>query len=175
MVEAARLKVENTASEQPDILMESDTQAESQLPTPPTDTPDSQSEPNGQKDSLSLWNNATWTALSSKTQSSPASTPPPLEDPPDFDDALRDPVIQSNLEALPLSTGLTIELEQFFPDPPSGGSPSSVRAEFDQEDLDFDTDTSDDIPRRTQMRLFTGVHDSPQLTQTDEALSDVDL
>lgn len=68
--------------------------------------------------------------------SSPASTPPPLDDMelPSFEDSQLDPLVASNLTPLELST------PQFdFPDP-SHGSPSSIQAEFDQDqDTDFDS------------------------------------
>lgn len=76
------------------------------------------------------------------TSTSPASTPPPLDDlePPSFEDSQLDPLVPSTLAALPLSAA------QFdFPDPTSRGSPSSVRAEFDQDveqDIEFDSDDS---------------------------------
>lgn len=172
-IEAARLKAESLSPEQLDTTMDTDPQPESQLPTPPVDTPDSQTEPSESKDRWPLWSNANWGVPSSKTQSSPASTPPPLEDPPAFDDALNDPLVQSSLDPLPLQGDvITIELEQFeFPDPASGGSPSSVRAEFDQDDLDFDTDASEDAPRRAQAE----VNDGYQMTKNEDALSDVDM
>ncbi|KIP08809.1 hypothetical protein PHLGIDRAFT_361006 [Phlebiopsis gigantea 11061_1 CR5-6] len=76
------------------------------------------------------------------SSTSPASTPPPLDDildPPSFEDSQLDPLVTSNLTPLELST------PQFdFPDPVSRGSPSSVQAEFDQDqDGDFDSDGFD--------------------------------
>lgn len=69
--------------------------------------------------------------------SSPASSPLPLDDrPPNFDDALLDPVMQSSLGLgdLPLVGG---QLE--LPDPLSRGSPSSIDAEPDLENDDTDS------------------------------------
>ena len=61
-------------------------------------------------------------------------------DPPSFEDSQLDPLVTSSLTPLGLST------PQFdFPDPGvSHGSPSSVQAEFDQDqDADFDSDGFD--------------------------------
>ncbi|EMD38909.1 hypothetical protein CERSUDRAFT_104201 [Gelatoporia subvermispora B] len=78
-----------------------------------------------------------WPTPRSNAQSSPASSPPPLDDgdPPPFEHALDDEVIQSSLAPLMLS-GLSGPRFN-FPDPPSRDSPTSS--------IDVEPDTDADI------------------------------
>lgn len=126
-----------------------------QLPTPPADDipelpvklPELESFTSRQKQFL--WRPAASTPDEWENSStSPASTPPTIDEsdrPPSFEDAQLDPIVQSNLTPLELST-------QFdFPDPISRGSPSSVQAEFDTEQDADDLDgiyNSDDSGSR---------------------------
>ncbi|RDX48228.1 cysteine proteinase [Lentinus brumalis] len=95
---------------------------EIQLPTPPSEGSISRGEPSVPPTILE------WPTPNSMVPSSPSSPPPPLESlPPSFDEALFDPILQSDgLEGLP-----STQLE--FPDPSSQGSPSSIDAEPDED------------------------------------------
>jgi ubiquitin carboxyl-terminal hydrolase 4/11 len=127
---------------------------DTQLPTPPAEDDEMFSDQNkhastGLKLSPKTSSKQDWRPPTMEywenSSTSPASTPPPLDDLelPSFEEAQQDPIIASNLTPLELSS------TQFdFPDPTvSGGSPSSVRAEFDQESQDLEMD-SDDSDRR---------------------------
>ncbi|KAI0077704.1 cysteine proteinase [Panus rudis PR-1116 ss-1] len=99
-----------------------------QLPTPP-------SEAKSLLDPDELISSATPLSLPSF---SPGSSPPPLDDgdPPAFEEALDDPVIQSSLGQL-TDLPITVNPDFDFPDPGSRASPSSsVEAEADPDGLD---------------------------------------
>ncbi|OJT02905.1 Ubiquitin carboxyl-terminal hydrolase 4 [Trametes pubescens] len=105
-----------------------------QLPTPPSDGSLSRGDTSVLSNAPTILD---WPTPTSMNSSSPASSPLPLDDrPPNFDDALLDPVMQSSLGLgdLPLVGG---QLE--LPDPLSRGSPSSIDAEPDLENDDTDS------------------------------------
>lgn len=139
-----------------------------QLPTPPSEgenTPDtqrrqSQISPLPEFTSPGNVTVAAWDTLSTKLPS-PAPSLPPLEvdeEPPSFEDAQNDTVIQSSdLQTMLLQ----------YPHPSSSrGSPSSMQAEFDKEDIDASfTSTADKSDE---------LYDVPNVsTSEDDDLSDM--
>ncbi|THH01060.1 hypothetical protein EW026_g1582 [Hermanssonia centrifuga] len=131
-VEAARSKI----IEVPDATQpEPSSTIASQLPTPPSEENDSREMTGTNINGLIEFGRSrtdNWDA-SSTAQSSPGSVPPPLEEaePPSFEESQNDEVLQTSLDPLQLST------QQFdFPNPGSGrGSPSSMQAEYDNDDV----------------------------------------
>lgn len=143
IVEAARASAEQSPASPADGVLPEIKLDDIGLPTPPADDDDDMIGPKLRginsilKSKSDGWRPPTaeyW----DNSSTSPASTPPPLDDlePPSFEDSQLDPIIQS---ALP-------QLSQFnFPDPVSRGSPSSVQAEIDQDqeqDIELDSDDS---------------------------------
>ena len=97
---------------------------------------------------------------------SPISSPPPLDDLPSFEDSQMDPLVASDLTSF--------ELE--FPDPTSRGSPSSVRAEFDQDsqDLDMESDDSDNVNWKYDAEAKQAQEDITDLFQLAQEKADDD-
>lgn len=156
------MMVESTPSESLDNNIDIESKPESHVPTPPAGTPDSRSDTTAWR----MFNTDNWTVSTSNSHSSPASSPPPLDDPPTFDDALNDPILTANLDPLALFDD-TFQGEQanlVLSDEASRGSPSSVRAEFDQDrdsDLDLDTDASDELgPGPSEVHKSVEAHKS---------------
>lgn len=142
---AAKSDLEDT-----DELMDTSPNVDSQLPTPPAEIPGSlpfEESPNFASDSApGAWPPSEWNTTPSNARSSPASSSGVSDDaePPPFDHSADDFLLQSNWNPAD-----SMDLKVFdFPDPTSHGSPSSVNAEFDQEDLD--TDLSEDSGNRYQ-------------------------
>ncbi|RPD76448.1 cysteine proteinase [Lentinus tigrinus ALCF2SS1-7] len=140
---------------------------EVQLPTPPSEGSVSRGEPSISSVPPTILE---WPTPNSMVPSSPSSPPPPLESlPPSFDDALYDPILQSDgLTGLP-----STQLE--FPDPSSRGSPSSIDAEpdddndgpFYQPDLDESMEYSQD-----SLRLRKAKFPGDESLDEDEGLDD---
>ncbi|EKM50435.1 uncharacterized protein PHACADRAFT_129620 [Phanerochaete carnosa HHB-10118-sp] len=148
IVQTARVSAQQSPAAQPDGALPEIKLEDSGLLTPPADDDDGMigSRRHGTSSLLKMKISPdTWRPPHTdwdNTSTSPASTPPPLDDlePPTFEDSQLDPILQTSLPPLQLSAA------QFdFPDPTSRGSPSSVRAEFDQDqeqDIELDSDDS---------------------------------
>ncbi|KAI0311746.1 hypothetical protein OF83DRAFT_1177271 [Amylostereum chailletii] len=145
-IEAARSKAESSGSSDDTTFMNTD----SQLPTPPNElTPPVLPRRLGEREysparSLgSTYGPSTRWAATPQTTSSPSSSPPPLDDgdPPSFDEAPFDDVLQTSvLELDPLA----LESHHFdFPDPSTKASPTSSN----EAELDSDDDNDNFLPR----------------------------
>jgi len=148
-VEAARQHVESSAAEKADSFADMDSKPESRLATP-VHTPDYKADSSTLSRVKDPWPFENWT-VSSNTQSSPASSPPPLDEaePPAFDEALNHPIVQFDLGPLHFP-GQRFEMDSFnFPDPASHGSPSSVKAEFDTDpEIELNPDGIEELDDR---------------------------
>ncbi|KAI0084467.1 hypothetical protein BDY19DRAFT_971275 [Irpex rosettiformis] len=182
-VEAAKKLTETSEVEEADHSMDTTANVDSQLPTPPAEI--SNNLPFGDPttfvlDSMSdSWQMTQYNPPSSNTRSSPASSSGVSDDasPPAFENAVHDLLMESNWDP-----GETIELN--FPDPTSNGSPSSVNAEFDQDDLDTDVsedssnkyrlsphvDEDDEMPELESVETFSQTTRIPILVTTDHGL-----
>jgi ubiquitin carboxyl-terminal hydrolase 4/11 len=141
-VKAAKGQAETPDLSGAEFTLDPEDRPVSQLPTPPAD-----SERQHNPDAINLsWRSQpqTWVVPSSRARSSPSSSSGVSDDvnPPAFEDALDDPIIHTSYDTLAAEGS---DYRPFsFPDPTSNGSPSSVNADFDPEELD--TDASDDVP-----------------------------
>lgn len=141
---------------------------ETQLPTPPSEGSLSRGEPSTSSVPPTILE---WPTPNSMVPSSPSSPPPPLESlPPSFDEALFDPILQTDgLTGLPPT-----QLE--FPDPSSRGSPSSIDAEPDDDnDGPFyqpDLDDSMGVFSQDSLRLRKARFPGDDSLDEDEGLDD---
>ncbi|KAI0705169.1 hypothetical protein BC835DRAFT_1410046 [Cytidiella melzeri] len=148
-VQAAKVQAQSSQVESADPAMDMDSSPVTQLPTPPVDIPDKFSS-DGVTDP---WRLAHFAVDSTNAQSSPASSLPPFDDaePPPFDEALNDLVLQPGSPLL--VGGITFDEDD---DSASNGSPSSIQAEIDLEDVN--SETSDDSIRRSPIKTEQNLH-----------------